>query len=498
MEPKRRILLAHLALTLLAAGAGLYYFAAQLHATRIATGPLVAAIGFAALACGLGGAAIVRIARATPEELGFLGARYLRIAFSAALIVFTIVLFGTQKEAGARLGAHLFGLMALHRLALLFPARLSAALDAIGRRPVLRGAELAIFNLCATVFLTEGVLRAYYLGSGQGFFRPQYETPFKRKLTVSLFGSPPNSLGYNDDEFERARRPGIRRIAAIGDSFFVAPVPRPDGVIARVETLLAERGAHAEVYNFGILASDIDDYLFVLEHEALSFQPDLVLVGIYVGNDLRIARVKANLDHKAFALDRAVTDIRRRVAALWLQHTGEFRDVTSAPAAAADLELPVATRERYLQSIRREIAYFAPTPAVRSSARGSTRSRRSTGSSRCAASTACRSRWSCSLRIRRFRARSARRARAARGSIRPRSTSRSHSGGSPRSLPSAAFRRSTCSPPSSAPRATTTRTASTSTTTRTGAWPETRSPPGSSRDSWPISSRRSVSRSRRA
>jgi len=135
-------------------------------------------------------------------------------------------------------------------------------------------------------------------------------------------------------------------------------VPRPQGVIARVEALLAERGARAEVYNFGILASNIDDYLVVLEQEALSFQPDLVLLGIYVGNDLRIPRVNTTFNYHSFALDRAITDIRRRVAALWLQHTGEFRDVTLAPAAAPDLELPVSTRERYLGSIRRELAYF--------------------------------------------------------------------------------------------------------------------------------------------
>jgi hypothetical protein len=360
MEPKRRILLAHLALTLLAAGAGLYGFTAELAATRIATGPLVAAIGFAALACGLGAAAIARIARAAADELAFLGARYLRIAFSITLIVFTIVLFGTQKEAGTRMGAHLFGWMALHHLALLFPARLSAALAAIGRHPVPHALEVAIFNVCAAIFLTEGALRAYYFGSGQGFFRPQYETPFNRRLAAPLFGSAPNSLGYNDDEFERAKRPGIRRVAAIGDSFFVAPVPRPQGVIARLEALLAERGARAEVYNFGILASNIDDYLFVLEQEALSFQPDLVLVGIYVGNDLRISRQKTTFDYHSFALDRAITDIRHRVAALWLQHTGEFRDLTAAPAEQADLELPVSTHERYLESIRRELAYFRP------------------------------------------------------------------------------------------------------------------------------------------
>jgi hypothetical protein len=358
MEPKRRILLAYLALTLLASGAGLYYFAAQLCATRIATRPLVAALGFAALACGLGAAAILRIARAAPHELAFLGARYVRIAFSAALVVFAIVLFGTQKEAESRLGAHLFGLMALHRLALLFPARLSAGIGAVGRHPALRGAELAVFNLCATIFLMEGAMRAYYLGSGQGFFRPQYETPFQRRLAAPLFGFAPNSLGYNDGEFERAKRPGIRRIAAIGDSFFVAPVPRPEGVIARLEALLAERGAGAEVYNFGILASNIDDYLFVLEREALSFSPDLVVVGIYVGNDLRISRVDTTFDYHSFALHRGINDIRRRVAALWLQHTGQFRDVTSEPAAAADLVLPVSTRERYLESIRRELAYF--------------------------------------------------------------------------------------------------------------------------------------------
>jgi SGNH hydrolase-like domain, acetyltransferase AlgX len=356
MEPKRRILLAHLALTLLAAGAALYYFAAQLATTRIATGPLLTAIALGALACGLGVAAIARIARAAPQELAFLAARYLRIAFSAALIVFMIVLFGTKKEAEARLAAHLFGLMALHRLALLFPARLSSALAAIGRHPLLRGTELAVFNLCATIVLTEGALRAFYVGSGQGFFRE--ETPFKRRLAVPLFGYAPNSLGYNDDEFARAKQPGVRRVAAIGDSFFVAPVPRPQGVIARVETLLAERTAHAEVYNFGILASNIDDYLFVLEKEALSFQPDLVLLGIYVGNDLRISRVQTSFDAHSFAIDRGIADIRRRVTALWLQHTGEFRDVTSEPAAAADLELPVTTRERYLESIRREINYF--------------------------------------------------------------------------------------------------------------------------------------------
>jgi hypothetical protein len=362
IEQKRHILIAYLTVTLLVAVAGLCGFAAQLRATRIATRPLVAAIGLAALACGLGATAIARTARALPEDLRFLRARYVRLAFSATLIVFAIVLFGPQREAEARLGAHLFGLMALHRFALLVPARLSAALDAIDDHRLLSGAELAIFNLCATIAVAEAALRGYYLGSGQGFFRPQYETPFTRRLATDLYGYSPNSLGYNDDEFTIAKRPGIRRIAAIGDSFFVAPVPRPQGVIARLEQLLAESAANAEVYNFGILASNLDDYLIMLQDQALVFQPDLVLLGIYVGNDLRISKVKTTFNYHSFALDRALGDIAHRVAALWIEHTGGFRDVTREPAAMPDLDAPVTTRENYLGDIRREIALFQKSP----------------------------------------------------------------------------------------------------------------------------------------
>ncbi len=359
---KKRLLLGYLVLTLLPVGACLLHFAAELRATRIASGPLVAASGFAAVAFALGGAATARIARADARELGFLGARYLRIVFSAKLIAFAIVLFGTQREAPARLAAHLLAVTALHRLALLFPERLSAALAAIDRRPAQRAAELLVFNLCASAVLAEGALRAYYAGSGQGYFGDQREHPFTRKLVADLFGAAPNALGYNDEEFALAKRAGTRRVAAIGDSFFVAQVPRPQGVIARAEALLAATGTSAEVYNFGVVASNIDDYRLLIEDEALAFHPDLVLLGVYVGNDLRVSTASTAFDHRSYAIDRAFSDIRQRLAARRLERAGEFRDVTDpAPggvAAAPDLEAPIATRERYLATVRRELAFF--------------------------------------------------------------------------------------------------------------------------------------------
>jgi acetyltransferase AlgX (SGNH hydrolase-like protein) len=279
--------------------------------------------------------------------------------FSLNLIVFAIVLFGSQKEAPARFAAHFFGLSALHRLALLFPARLSAALAAIGRRPALAGAELVLFNACATLVLAEVALRGFYASSGQGFFAAQQEHPFTRKLVADLFGFAPNAQGYNDDAFALAKTAGVPRVAAIGDSFFVSQVPRPRGVIARTGALLRERGVPAEVYNFGIVASNVDDYRLVLGEDALAFHPDLVLVGVYVGNDLRISTAQTAFDRRSYALDRAVSDIRQRVAARRLEQTGAFRDVTRGAAGAApDLDAPITTRERYLESVRRELAFF--------------------------------------------------------------------------------------------------------------------------------------------
>ena len=358
---KKRLLLGYLALTLVPIAASVTHFAAEWRTTGIASGPLSAAIGFAALAFALGVAAIARISRAAPPELAFLGARYLRIVFSAKLVVFVIVLFGAQQEAASRLAAHVFAVMALHRLALLAPARLSAALAAVGRRSALRAAELLLFNVCVTAVVAEGTLRAYYARSGQGFFGPQLEHPFTRKIVTPLFGFAPNSLGYNDDEFTLEKRPGTRRIAAIGDSFFVAAVPRPQGVIARAEALLTARGEPVEVYNFGIVANNIDDYRILLEEEVLRFHPDLVLLGVYVGNDLRISTASTAFDQRSYATSRAVSDIRQRLAARRLVREGEFRDITrSTPGAAGapDLETPITTRERYLESVRRELAFF--------------------------------------------------------------------------------------------------------------------------------------------
>ncbi|MGH7337423.1 MAG: alginate O-acetyltransferase AlgX-related protein, partial [Myxococcota bacterium] len=90
--------------------------------------------------------------------------------------------------------------------------------------------------------------------------------------------------------------------------------------------------------------------------EALAFAPDLVLLGVYVGNDLRVSTAQTAFDHDSYAISRAVSDVLERLAARRLTRTGEFRDVTRAESF--DPEAPITTRERYLDSVRRELAFF--------------------------------------------------------------------------------------------------------------------------------------------
>jgi len=105
------------------------------------------------------------------------------------------------------------------------------------------------------------------------------------------FGFPFNSRGYYDDELEPAR-PGDERprIVAIGDSFHVGMVPH-----AWHFTTLCEELLGARIDNIGVPGIGPPEYLSLLVEEALPLDPDLVLISVFVGNDLNVADVLAEL-----------------------------------------------------------------------------------------------------------------------------------------------------------------------------------------------------------
>lgn len=93
-----------------------------------------------------------------------------------------------------------------------------------------------------------------------------------------------NSRGDYDDE-PRALAPGERRVVVIGDSFSVGTVPLPLNFTSRIEDELPG----VDVYNLGAPGIGPPEYLHLLLTEALALQPDLVVVDLYVGNDLVFA-----------------------------------------------------------------------------------------------------------------------------------------------------------------------------------------------------------------
>lgn len=92
-----------------------------------------------------------------------------------------------------------------------------------------------------------------------------------------------NALGYPGPDFQTQKPPGVLRIAALGNSFAVGhAVPFADNYLSR----LARELPGCEVYNFGVSGAGPRDYCLILEQDVCQFHPDLVLVSLFVGNNI--------------------------------------------------------------------------------------------------------------------------------------------------------------------------------------------------------------------
>jgi hypothetical protein len=96
------------------------------------------------------------------------------------------------------------------------------------------------------------------------------------------FGFPMNSGGFYDSEFVPRAATERRVVTDIGDSFSYGVVPH-----AYHFTTLAEKQlGNVDIYNIGYPGLSPSDYLYLLQQDALPLDPDLVLVNLFVGNDI--------------------------------------------------------------------------------------------------------------------------------------------------------------------------------------------------------------------
>lgn len=101
-----------------------------------------------------------------------------------------------------------------------------------------------------------------------------------------------NRYGFRHGERAPAKPPGTWRVAVLGDSFIEAfQVPDEQTFCAQLEHRLHDCSVPAdrnvEVLNFGVSGFGTAQELLMLRHYVWQYEPDVVLLAVFPGNDLR-------------------------------------------------------------------------------------------------------------------------------------------------------------------------------------------------------------------
>lgn len=95
-----------------------------------------------------------------------------------------------------------------------------------------------------------------------------------------------NAQGLRDGEIG-LREPGVPRVLVVGDSFvWGTGVGQSQAFPQVLETELGADGRRHEVLNGGVGGFGLDQYALWLERLLPTFRPDLVLVAVFLGNDM--------------------------------------------------------------------------------------------------------------------------------------------------------------------------------------------------------------------
>lgn len=98
-----------------------------------------------------------------------------------------------------------------------------------------------------------------------------------------------NSHGFRD--IDRNYNKTLNRIAVVGDSFIFGHVEFNNTLSQNLQYILN----NTEVLTFGLGSYDPNDYYNLITREVYKYNPDLIILSIYVGNDIRDLDVNRDL-----------------------------------------------------------------------------------------------------------------------------------------------------------------------------------------------------------
>ena len=215
---------------------------------------------------------------------------------------------------------------------------LGALVAWIGRHAVgvARWAAVTILSLV----LLEVALRVFNAVSPSWVFYSDGYNRYRGRPGAAFYDTRLNSRGFNDVEHAVTKPANVtRRIVAIGDSFAVGVVPYSANFLTLLETATATDGS-VDVVNMGVSATDPADYLALLVAEGLAFDPDVVLVGVFIGNDFETPRRKLYEYSYVATLATAAWRLRRAAG-----HTA----APEGPLVEYQDEKPGLGRDRFLE-----------------------------------------------------------------------------------------------------------------------------------------------------
>ncbi|MBI4665234.1 MAG: SGNH/GDSL hydrolase family protein [Nitrospinae bacterium] len=154
-------------------------------------------------------------------------------------------------------------------------------------------AALAAFSLIVSLGILELVMRNFFpqrefVPNIQTVYDPEPEIGFVLRPNVkTTLGFDTNRFGMRDyDRYTKKKPGGVFRVLCIGDSFTFSLTSLENSYPKILERALAGGSNKIEVINAGVAGYGPDEEYLYLKRYGLEFEPDLVIVGFFVGNDI--------------------------------------------------------------------------------------------------------------------------------------------------------------------------------------------------------------------
>ena len=251
------------------------------------------------------------------------------------------------------------------------------------RRPLLSRLALVAAACGLALLCAEGLVRVLRPQSvllvSPGLYAP--DPPYRYRLAPDFRGTITDRVEFtttvamNHDGLRGPelgpKRPGVLRILALGDSFtFGVGVAAEQAWPAVAAADLARGGAGAEALNAGAPGYGAPDELGWLEAHGLGLDPDLVLLGVFVGNDLQDATPglqDVQVVDGALVVDAAAARSLAGRVKRWLYYHSHLYVLAKAGIGSGrrllGLPEPWAVREQ-----REEMRLYSDTPTPASTA----------------------------------------------------------------------------------------------------------------------------------